>query len=203
MRIVPAYGKLTAHRRSVNITNFFGFFSFIYLHFSIFLHFLFRLIIKVGNCAENGWACWSTTCELDAKEPGNTNCDESVTLLLRARCSDPVPAVPPTIPASGTEIFGSLQRSGPRSRSQDLLRLKIPMFFLSIIFLIIVDFYGEKKTKKKYHHWPLYKDPLLNGSGCSLTCLDARMNASAARVTASSAAIPASGMAHLIAQAPG
>lgn len=50
---------------------------------------------------------------------------------------------------------------------------------------------------------PLYKEPLLKGSGCSLTCLDARMKARAAKVAASSAAIAAKGIAHLMVQAPG
>lgn len=50
---------------------------------------------------------------------------------------------------------------------------------------------------------PLYKDPLLKGSGCSLTCLEARMKARADKVAASRAAIAASGIAHLTAQAPG
>lgn len=50
---------------------------------------------------------------------------------------------------------------------------------------------------------PLYKEPLLNGSACNLTCRDAKIKARAANVIASIAAIPAKGMAHLIAQAPG
>lgn len=44
---------------------------------------------------------------------------------------------------------------------------------------------------------------MLNGSGWSLTCLDARIKASAAKVAASKAAIAANGIAHLTAQAPG
>lgn len=50
---------------------------------------------------------------------------------------------------------------------------------------------------------PLYKDPLLKGSGCNLICLEARMKARAAKVVASRAAIAANGIAHLTAQAPG
>lgn len=55
----------------------------------------------------------------------------------------------------------------------------------------------------EYYSVPLYKEPLLKGSGCNLTCLEARMKASAAKVAASKAAIPTNGIAHLTAQAPG
>lgn len=61
---------------------------------------------------------------------------------------------------------------------------------------------GKHRARFLFHS-PLYKDPLLNGSGCSLTCLDARIKARADKVAASRAAIAASGIAHLMAQAPG